>query len=419
MTLKRISWFSIPGLSVLLIFLNALVPMPLLVGVQVIVLMFALKRIRIVYSIAIALALIFFQSFFSVILGTDTFTLFLQQFISICITATYWFTFVNDTNIMVYLRLYKQLAMVTAIVSIFQYIMSILGVSSLATMSWLIKDQQRTPVGRSAAFLNEPSYCALVLFPLIFFGIYQLLGRYKSALTVHLSIWEFFIIFAGFLFTGSSTGFFGVVVSVIVILLEYGVNYKQLLILLLTVICLGTVYSKVTFIHKRLNDTINLVIGKENLNTVNLSTQSLIVNKNIAVDSFIKTNGIGGGMGSHPLSYDKFVSQYGPNIALQNNFDANSLMLRIISELGIVGILILLVMLYYYRFRRNNNHKITVYKIISRMCLCYILVRLLRFGHYFDCGLYMFIAMYYQCYKISKRDRLPSENGKLKDAEKD
>lgn len=416
MTVKRVSWFSIPGLSVLLIFLNALVPMPVLVGIQFVVLMFFLKRIRIVYSFAIAFAFIFIQSYIAVMLDTDTFVLFLQQFISICITAAYWFTFINENNMTEYLYLYKQLAIFTAFVSIFQYFMSLIGIAKLATMSWLITDQSRTPVGRSAAFLNEPSYCALVLFPLVFIGIYQFLGHYKAALTIRLKVWELIVVFAGFLFTGSSTGFFGVIVAIIVIILEYGISYKQLLILLIAVICLGTVYSKVSFINKRLNDTISLVDGKGNLGSVNLSTQSLIVNKNIAIDSFKATHGLGGGMGSHPISYDQFVGQYGPNIALQNNFDANSLMLRIISELGVVGILLLMALLYYYRFRRNNNPKVATYKIISRMCLCYICMRLFRFGHYFDCGLYMFIAMYYQCYRISKQD--PSRlRMKIKNAE--
>ena len=91
-------------------------------------------------------------------------------------------------------------------------------------------------------------------------------------------------------------------------------------------------------------------------------------------------------------------------------------MLRIISELGIAGIILLVGLLYYYRFRKNSPT--TVYKIVSRMCLCYIIMRLFRFGHYFDCGLYMFIAMYYQCYRNSKQNNLLIENGKLKNAKK-
>lgn len=418
MTSKRVSWFSIPGLSVLLIFLNALIPMPVLIGIQFVILMYSLKRVRIVYSVAIAFAIIFFQSYFAIMLGTDTFTLFMQQFLSICITATYWFTFVDNTNIMEYLQLYKQLAILTALVSIFQYVMSLLGVASLATMSWLIHDQAGTPVGRSASFLNEPSYCALVLFPLIFFGLYQLLGRYRAALTLKMKPWELIVIFAGFLFTGSSTGFFGVIVSIIVIVLEYGISYKQLLILLLAAVCLGTVYSRVSFIHQRVNDTVGLVSGKGSLNSVNLSTQSLTINKNIAFDSFEETHGLGGGMGSHSLSYNKFAGQYGPNILSLNRFDANSLALRIISELGIIGIVLLVAWLYHYRFRKSDD-SVAIYKIISQMCLCYLFVRLLRFGHYFDCGLYMFIAMYYQCYRVSRRNQLLAGNGKLENAEKD
>ena len=419
MTEKRVSWFSIPGLSVLLIFLNALIPMPLLVGIQFVILMLSFKRIRLVYSLVVAFAFVFIQSYVCIMLGTDTITLFLQQFVSISVTAAYWFTFVDENNIFEYLHLYKQLAIFAAAVAIFQYVMSQLWITSLATMSWLIKDQLGTPVGRSAAFLNEPSYCALVLFPLVFFGIYQFLGRYLAAQTFRLKPWELITIFAGFFFTGSSTGFLGVAFSILVILLEYRFSYRQLLILLMAVAFLGIIYFKVSFVQQRVNDTVGLIVGKGSLSSVNLSTQALFTNKNIAMDSFVATDGLGGGMGSHSLSYNKFINQYGPNIALLNNFDANSLMLRIISELGILGILIVVLFLYYYRFRRNGNESLGMYRIISQMCLCYFFIRLFRFGHYFDCGIYMFIAMYYQCYRISKQGRLPNKNGQVENAEKD
>lgn len=63
MTSRRISWFSIPGLSVLLIFLNALIPMPVLVGIQFIILMYTLKKIRIVYSLPLRWHLSLFNPF--------------------------------------------------------------------------------------------------------------------------------------------------------------------------------------------------------------------------------------------------------------------------------------------------------------------------------------------------------------------
>lgn len=407
---KRVSWLSIPGLSIILIYLNALLPTTVVLGIQVLVLACCFRHIRINYAFAVGLAAVFIQSYWAVMMGTDTFKLFLQQFISICITAMYWLTVVNEDNMTDYLVLYKQAAIFTAIVSIFQYIASLVGLSALATMSWLIPAQSRTPVGRSAAFLNEPSYCALVLFPIVFLGMYQYLGRYRAYRVIDLPLWEFLVVLAGFFFTGSSSGFFGVIVAVIIIVLEYGFHYKQILMIVAAVLCLDLVYTNVSFIHQRVNDSISLINGKGNLDSVNLSTQSLAVNKDIAVDSFQATHGLGGGLGSHPLSYDKFVGQYGRNIALQNNFDANSLMLRIISEVGVVGLIILAVFIWQCRFRGNKDPRLIRYKIISWMCLCYLFMRLFRFGHYFDCGLYMFIVMYYRCYTRSKRPSERAEN---------
>lgn len=416
MKTQKVSWFSIPGLSILLIFLNALLPMTAILAIQVVVLMFILKRIRINYAFAIPLILIFFQSYIAMMFGTGTYIRFLQQFISIAISMTYWVTVVNRKNIPQYLILYKQMAVFTAAVAILQHIASILGINSLATMSWLIIDQNGTPAGRSAAFLNEPSYCALVLFPIVFLGFYQIFGRYRRNKLIIIRPWEFITVVLGFFFTGSSSGFIGLVFAVFVIVFEYKFTYKQFLALALAILCFGGVYTRVPFVHERVNDSISLVNGENTVKKVNLSSQSLAINQGIAFDSFRDTHGLGGGLGSHSVSYDKYIGQYGNNIFRLNNYDANSLLLRIISEQGMVGIIILLTFLIGWRFRRTKNPSQLCYDAISKMCLCYFCIRLLRFGHYFDCGLYMFVVMYYRCYIASISDHLKVEHRKIDNA---
>lgn len=300
--------------------------------------------------------------------------------------------------------MYKQLSLLTSFVAIFQFVASLVGIDTLSNMKWLIKSQSSTPLGRSAAFLNEPSTCALVLFPMTFLSLYLYIGKYKEKLELKISNWQRVVIILGFITTGSSSGFIGICIGLVIIALEYGLNYKQLIILIVGFFILGGIYKSVPLIKERIDDTYLLLRGEQSLSFANVSTQTLILNKNIAMDSFKVTKGFGGGLGSHQISYSKYISKYSePNLLYLNQQDANSMMLRIISELGILGLVISFCFLWFYRYRKADK-KDENFRIISLMCLSYILMRFTRYGHYFDCGFFMFVSIYYKCYEISKRN---------------
>lgn len=400
---NKSEWFSIPGISIVLIFLNGILPLELIVTIQFFLILLMLKRVRIPYSFLIVFALVLLQGIICIMNGNDTVSLFLKQYISILISVIFWLLCTNITSIQKLLIMYKQLSLLTSFVAIFQFIASLVGLNVLANMAWLIKSQSSTPLGRSAAFLNEPSACALVLFPMTFLSLYLYIGKYKYKLKLKISNWQRITIILGFIATGSSSGFIGVTIGLVLMALEYGLNYKEFIILIVGFLILGGIYKSVPLIKERMDDTYSLLRGKQSLSSVNVSTQTFILNKDVAMDSFKETKGFGGGLGSHQISYSKYISAYSePNLIYLNQQDANSMLLRIISEMGILGLLIAFCFLWFCRYRKEDKKDLN-FKVISLMCLSYILMRFTRFGHYFDSGFFMFVAIYYKCYEISKK----------------
>lgn len=400
---NKSEWFSIPGISILLIFLNGILPLELIVTIQFFLILLMFKRVRIPYSFLIVFVLVLLQGIICIMNGNDTVSLFLKQYISILISVIFWLLCTNITSIQKLLIMYKQLSLLTSFVAIFQFIASLVGLNVLANMAWLIKSQSSTPLGRSAAFLNEPSTCALVLFPMTFLSLYLYIGKYKYKLKLKISNWQRITIILGFITTGSSSGFIGVTIGLVLMALEYGLNYKNFIILIVGFFILGGIYKSVPLIKERMDDTYSLLRGEQSLSSANVSTQTLILNKDVAMDSFKETKGFGGGLGSHKISYSKYISAYSePNLIYLNQQDANSMLLRIISEMGILGLLIAFCFLWFCRYRKEDKKDLN-FKVISLMCLSYILMRFTRFGHYFDCGFFMFVAIYYKCYEISKK----------------
>lgn len=411
--ISRTSWISIPGISILLIFLNGLLPTEAVLAIQFCLLVIMIKKIDIEFPFVVAFLIIFIQSYICILLGNDTFPNFLKQYIGIIISAMYWMTCISKNNILTFIILYKKASIFTSIIAILQFIAGSLGIESLSNMSWLIKSQQFTTGGRSAAFLNEPSACALVLFPIFFLGLYKLFGKYNKSLQGLINNREIFIVFLGYFSTFSSSGFFGAIIAIIIIVLEYGVRIKQVFILLIGIFLMGVIYTNNSFINQRVEDTLAVVDGTKPLNQVNLSTQTIILNKDIAFASFDNTHGLGSGLGSHPLSYNKYINNFNAFDIMQlNKDDANSMFLRLLSELGILGISLYIIFLYFWRYKIGKQQSTMVYKVLSLMCFGYVLMRFIRYGHYFDCGYFMFIVIYYRCGQISKKGNGISNNDK-------
>ena len=128
----------------------------------------------------------------------------------------------------------------------------------------------------------------------------------------------------------------------------------------------------------------------------NVSSYTLISNL-LVMKNVIKNNPFfGGGLGSHPLNYDKYISQVdGAASWLRANvdlgrLDGNSLLIRILSELGLFGfLLVFLFLLKTYKGVNDSNYRIA-YSIYIYLILVFI-----RSGTYGSLDLFLFIFSLY------------------------
>jgi O-antigen ligase len=139
-----------------------------------------------------------------------------------------------------------------------------------------------------------------------------------------------------------------------------------------------------------------------------LTIYAYVSNAFVAFKSFIGNPFFGRGLGSHPLSYDEFIYPNNANILWQNKYanyagvnrlDANSLFLRLVSETGLLGIIIV----FYFIFRFRLKHCDKSLGIISNATFVLFILQLIRQGHYFYNGLFFFVWVYYFAYKIERK----------------
>ena len=152
-------------------------------------------------------------------------------------------------------------------------------------------------------------------------------------------------------------------------------------------------YTKIGDFNERINDTLALISDdSQSLATANISSQTIIINLKIALKSFADSCGLGGGIGSHPISYERFIEDLPVSnvVFFFNKEDANSLLLRIISELGLLGLAEVVGFLFRFWPKRDGTFE----SIVGNMCITYFFLRLLRYGHYFNNGLLLFVIVF-------------------------
>lgn len=126
---------------------------------------------------------------------------------------------------------------------------------------------------------------------------------------------------------------------------------------------------------------------EESFETKNASTYSLF--SNLYVASNAPNRILGTGLGTHKENYENVYVSNHPSYGL-NNADGYSLLNRIFSEFGVVGVLMYLLFL----MRRINSNY-----VISFSLLFMLISLTIRGGHYFLYGTVFFFLFYHYSYK--------------------
>ncbi|ESU24176.1 hypothetical protein FEDK69T_06130 [Flavobacterium enshiense DK69] len=301
----------------------------------------------------------------------------LAQIIGISIIGIYYYNFIPlyDKNDII--RVYTKLSLYAAVIG---YVFYFLNIN--------LND------GRLQSIFKEPAHYAIVVIPACFYYFKQ--KKYV----------EFAIIFGSLVLSNSSLGYIGCALMFVV----PNLNIKRVLVFTAMIpVIIGAFYYTYTnypFFKIRVDDTY------ESLNSINtgkfpqypnLSSYAILSNIFIAKEN-ITDHPFGSGIGSHVYMHEKVylkemrAPQYlrAQDKHTINSSDANSLFVRIMSEMGILGLALVL----FFMSKAWLVFKSTHY--LSQGIFIYFLLKLFRDGHYFPPELFFFVWFLYYDYFRTK-----------------
>lgn len=252
-----------------------------------------------------------------------------------------------------------------------------------------------------ASFLGEPSGIATVLSPAFFVGLHNLLKLRR----VFIGFLESLIIVLAVVFSFSSTGYIAVFATLVLLLINYA-NIKT--VMLATIIGFSgflLLYQSVPRFRLRFDDARDVFIHKQIHDPKQLKNGSVMIlfnNLQVSLNNLSAHPLFGTGFGSHPAAFDRYNEFSEDEVwwAEMNKEDACSMFIRLMSETGILG----LVLLFFFLVRFGVSRQSAVAPeqwIISKALLVMFIVTLLRQGNYIIYGFPFFFLLYYYTHKIN------------------
>lgn len=372
------------------------------IALLVLLLLPAIKDIVLSKIFFFPFLLIILASIYSVVLGRDNFMLLSKQVIGISFNAAFFYLIfkINGFNVKKIFKVYFNLAFLVAFIGLIQWLSFSFGFKPgynlgyiLNPKVWMWNVHLESPQGsiRINSILPEPSGFVVCLMPAFFFALVSFLRRGVSLSDKIKGL----IIILAFLLSQSSTGYIGISLSILLVIINYCRIRYYIFAVILAFVFIFLVYNKFEVFKIRVDHTIQVIKEEKSLQRVNFSTYTLYTNARIAFESFKRSPLIGSGLGSHELSYDTFIGslKYAGR-ARSNTQDATSLFLRLMSETGLAGIALFFIFMFKYHLRRSKDPSDYLW-IINNAVLALFFVRLLHVGHYFSDGFFMFFWLYF------------------------
>jgi hypothetical protein len=248
----------------------------------------------------------------------------------------------------------------------------------------------------------EPAHFGGIILPAFAFLVYNYKENLKRVLIVGLAL----------ICTFSSITYIGMLA--ILLTLQKGAKFGKIAIITFIGVFFGLItYNYIEDVKIRVDDTFNVITSSDlNFEGTNLSTYAILSNLYVSGEVFKSSPIIGHGIGSHPISHKKYISDLTGidtfeiwDLADTNSTDANSFFIRTISEIGLVGIILIFIFI-----KKNYS---SYQSDISKSILIYFLYKLIRDGHYFPPELYFFVFMYYFLHREKIKIELPTINKNL------
>jgi hypothetical protein len=266
---------------------------------------------------------------------------------------------------------------------------------------------------RVNALFCEPSNFGTSIAPGFFIALYSVIKKDYSMLTRKMAL----VIMFAYICTFSSLAYLGIFITIVFLAINYGLVRYLFIAIPVTIILFSIAYNNVTEFRARVDgmkalfvdDILNKEVPENEayavkvqrirriLSKVHGSSFVLYNNYYIATENFKNNPIFGSGLGSHEFAFEKYNLNYLlGDIYKFNTADANSMFLRVMSELGLMGIVF--VFLFIFKFYVSKNLAVEedeTYWVISNALLVLILIQLIRQGNYTFTGFFFYAWMYY------------------------
>jgi hypothetical protein len=303
--------------------------------------------------------------------GTSS-TAIMAQIAGITVMSVYYFSVITHSRItpLQWMEMYLRVAF---------------GLAVLALLIWPMVTA-KTGDPRLRAIYSEPSYYIYMTLPAVGYCIDAYVRERRYVL-------ESLVFLLTYLLADSALGFLGLL---LIGLFTFGPRLKgwQLLLGLIAGCALmGGLYFGSQNFRARINDVARAIVAQD-LSGTGSSTFAFLSNVYVTSQSFLAHPFTGVGIGGYATAYDKYIGDihglglYFLNDQL-NRDDANSMILRVATELGIPGLIALFGLLIVCARVRGAP-----YSILRNALLPYLIVRTTRLGAYFTVELYFFVALY-------------------------
>lgn len=343
------------------------------------ILLISKKKFFINRNHIIILLFLLFHGIIFYVINKNNLTSLIAQLVGITLSSVYYYSFIKEYG--------KNLA-------INIYLKAAFFFSVLAIPMWLLKINFFD--GRLNGILSEPAHYAAIMIP----AVYILFKRkqYSKVSVIVLTL----------IFAKSSIGFVGLLLVFILPLVKLKYLLRFSVLLLLSAIAFNF-YVTSRWNEKFSENSNNQIVRKVKQTyqsftsisdgnfkqDVNLTSYAILSNMFIATQNFLD-HVFGTGLGSYGQQYEKYYHKMKPPkylITIKqskiNKEDANSLFLRMISDLGIFAVFMILFFLFKgYKVYQNKDNN------LQQGAFIYLILKLIREGHYFPPEFYFFLLIF-------------------------
>lgn len=364
---------------------------------------FFIKRYGFPAPVLQVLFIPFISSVIYILIKENTWFNFIKIFTGMLLSCSFYFYVMvhYKFDTLKLFRLYIKGCIIVAVIGIVQLISYKLGFTLGYNYKWLLNKWGIALGGivgiRINSIFSEPSQFAIMISPAVFISIHHLLtGSYIFIKRK----WCMVLLFASIL-SASSTGYLGVLFSIIIIVINFRRFFDLLIVSVIGFFAVLLLYFNVEEFKSRVDASLNIYQEKNlTINDINSSSFVQYNNFHVASTNFIEHPIFGTGFGSYPLAYEKYSLTKAEDFLIRNGFefnaqDANSLFLRVMAELGLVGVLFLFIFTFKCFVIKVEVGSDKVSWLISGALLVLILLYYLRQGNYFLNGFPFFMWLYY------------------------